>query len=272
MRAIAAFLIAFSLVALTIAPASAASDKTLQNVKGSVAYSTAAGGAETPIAPKSSIALDDHYTAVTGANSQGAIGLPDSSRVLVGQNTRVTLNSFNQTDIAHASFEVVGKVRFTIQHPAGARADYTFHTGTTQIAVRGTEGDISFDPATGTLQVNCYELTDPMLPVQITFADGSVFTLNAGQALIAHLPLNPADPPHVQNVTRPLADNFSEFGPPAAAKLLGLLAKPWFATTGWILIVPLAIVITTSHHPTTATPDLPTTGQFPVGVNFKIHF
>lgn len=266
MRSIAALLVSLSLIALTIAPSDAAGDKVLSNTRGDVAYSTAqTGSPRTPVAANASIALPDNDWALTGSDSQGALGLPDSSRILLGQNTAVQLQKFDQAGITTANFAVVGKVRFTVQHPAGARANYTFSTGTAQIAVRGTAGDISWDG--NTLQVNCYELSDPALPIQITLADGSVFTLSAGQSLIAHFPLNPADPPHVQQVTKPLADTFAEFGTPPNAKALGLASKPWFAAGGWLLLIPIAIIIANPHHTDTAGPN---SGSFPVGVSFKI--
>ena len=270
MRSIAALLVSLSLVALTIAPTDAATgDKVLSNTRGDVSYSVArTGSPKTTVAANASIALPDNDWALTGSNSQGALGLPDSSRILLGQNTSVQLQKFDQAGITTANFAVVGKVRFTVQHPAGAHANYTFSTPTAQIAVRGTAGDISWDENTQTLQVNCYELSDPTLPIQITLSDGSVFTLSAGQSLIAHFPLNPADPPHVQQVTKPLANTFAEFGTPPNANALGLISKPWFAAGGWLLLIPIIIIVANPHH--TDTPSGPSSGSFPVGVSFKI--
>ncbi len=268
MRSIAALLVSFSLVALSLVPAQAAADKTVSNLKGDVSYQSASG-APTPVALKATLSLADVFRTITGTNSEAAIGLPDSSRVLVGQNSNVQLSAFNQTGITSANFIVVGKVRFSVQHPAGAHASYTFTTGTAQIAVRGTTGDISWDPATQTLQVNCYDLSDPALPIQVTLSDGEVFNIGKGQSLVAHLPPNPADPPHVQNITHPLADNFSEFGAPANAKELGLLKpRPWFLAGGWIILIPIILVVT-NHHPAPSDTG-PTSGSFPVGVGIHI--
>ncbi len=268
MRSIAALLVSFSLVVLTIAPAQAAADKTVTNLKGDVSY-RAGSATPTAVALKATLALADMDSTITGANSEAAIGLPDSSRVLVGQNSNVQLTSFNQTGIATAKFVVVGKVRFTVEHPAGAHADYTFKTGTAQIAVRGTTGDISWDPTTNTLQVNCYDLSDPALPIQVTLSDGQIITIGKGQSLLTHLPSNPADPPHVQNITHPLADTFSEFGAPANAKALGLLKpRPWFLAGGWIILVPLILVVT-NHHPAPSE-EAPNSGTYPVVVGIHI--
>lgn len=267
MRSIAALLVSLSLVALSIVPSDAAAGgKTIENLRGDVSYTQTDGGAKTAIAPKASIGAPDSFTAITGGNnSEAGIGLPDSSRVLVGQNSSVTLSSFDQAgDTNTAKFVVVGKVRFKVEHPAGAHASYTFKTGTAQIAVRGTSGDISWDNTT--LQVNCYELTDPTLPIQVTLADGSVFTLSAGQTLIVHYPLSPADPPHVEQVTKPLANTFAEFGLPDNARQLGLAPRSWLASGGWLLLIPIAIIVARPHH----TDAAPTSGDFPVGVSFKI--
>jgi hypothetical protein len=50
--------------------------------------------------------------------------LPDSSQVIMASNSGVQMTSFNMTDIAHARFVVAGKVRFKVNHPQGAKADY----------------------------------------------------------------------------------------------------------------------------------------------------
>ena len=67
---------------------------------------------------------------------------------------------FNQSDIANAKFIVDhGRVRFQVEHPKGGKADYTFMTPTTHIAVRGTEGDIGVDG--DQLTVNVYNTLSP---------------------------------------------------------------------------------------------------------------
>lgn len=269
MRSIAALLVSLSLVALTIAPSNAAAGgKTIENLRGDVSYTQTAGGPATAVAAKASIAAPDSFTAITGAgNSEAGIGLPDSSRVLVGANSSVQLAAFDQVGGTNtANFVVLnGKVRFKVEHPAGAHASYTFSAGTSQIAVRGTNGDISWDGTT--LQVNCYDLTDPTLPIQVTLADGTVFTLSAGQSLIVRFPLDPVNPPHVQNVTKALAVAFAEFGLPDNAKALGLTSRSWFSSGGWLLLIPIAIIVANPHHTGTAGPN---SGSFPVGVSFKI--
>jgi len=194
-------------------PARAANDKELQNVHGSVSYQHGSTSA-TPLAPKSSTVLDDSDYTITGADSLAAIGLPDSSRVLVGSQSKVQLAAFDQTAIARAKFVVVGKVRFIVQHPQGAKADFTFATATGQVAVRGTEGDI--DAEGNDLTVNVYEVCDPNLPVQVTAANGKTFTLVAGQSLAARF-VNGVLQTQVQAITQQMIDRFSpDFGVPTS--------------------------------------------------------
>jgi hypothetical protein len=148
----------------------------------------------------------------------------------MGQNSSVQLVQFNQTDIAHAKFAVIGKVRFTVQHPNGAQADYTFQTSTGQIAVRGTEGDFNA-PQTGGLQVNVYSVSNPQLPVQVTLANGQVFTLTAGQALVVTAAAG-ALVGAVSAVSNSLFTPFSEFGAPANASSMGIATTTTAAGTG----------------------------------------
>jgi hypothetical protein len=193
-------------------PAGAANDKELQNVHGSVSYQH--GSITTPVAPKASTVIDDSDYATTGADSLAAIGLPDSSRVLVGSQSKVQLTAFDQADIVHAKFVVVGKVRFIVQHQQGAKADFTFATATGQVAVRGTEGDI--DTEGSTLTVNVYEVCDPNAPVQVTASNGKTFTLVAGQSLTARL-INGVLQTEVQAITQQMIDRFSpDFGVPTS--------------------------------------------------------
>src|SRR6476469_315655 len=63
MRSIVALLVSCSLFCATLAPATAAADKTLQNLKGDVSFQ-APGGAKTAIGAKASIALSDAYSAI----------------------------------------------------------------------------------------------------------------------------------------------------------------------------------------------------------------
>lgn len=227
-RFLASFLcMAFLTLSIPSAPIAAAGDKELQNVKGSVSYTI--GDMSRFLAPRSQVALDDNAWAVTGSNSMGAIIMPDSSRVIVGADTKVRLVSFSQTAVANAKFYILsGTVRFKVEHPQGSRANYTFQTPTAQIAVRGTQGDIVSD-ANGNLQINVYSLSNPSLPVQVTLGNGQVFTLAAGQSLTIGT-IGGVISGTVSTVTQSTFQPFSQFGAPENAASMGISA-PTVATT-----------------------------------------
>ena len=220
MKALCASLFTALVALLPVTASPADTDRTLQNVKGSVTY----GPQKTPttaLAPKASTTLNNNDYAATGPNSIATITLPDSSQIEMASNASVQMVSFSQTDIAHANFVVVGKMRFTVNHPAGAKADYQFTTSTGQIAVRGTVGDIFANPAGG-LQVNVYALSNPALPVQVTLVNGQVFTLAAGQSLVATAAAAGAVSASVTGVSQTMFTPFSELGAPVNASSFGI--------------------------------------------------
>jgi hypothetical protein len=227
MKALCASFLTVLFALLPVVASPADSDKTLQNVKGSVTY-----GVGTPtkaLGVKSSTTLNDADAIATGADSLATLTLPDSSQIVMASNSSVKVDQFNTTDIAHAKFTVVGKMRFTVNHPQGAKADYTFSTATGQIAVRGTVGDISANP-TG-LQVNVYAVSNPALPVQVTLANGQVFSLAAGQSLVATAAAG-AVTASVTAVSQSMFTPFSELGAPANAGSLGIAGSTSAAAGG----------------------------------------
>ncbi len=170
------------IVAGTLAHASS-SDSVFQNVRGDVHYLTADGAPAHALAPKAMVVLGDDDVAQTGTASMATILLVDSSRILMGSNSTLKLDTFSIAQIAHAHFVLFnGKMRFVVQHPAGARADYTFTTPTGEIGVRGTVGDIAADPVDG-VRMNVYSTSDPALPVHVTMLDGSQYDIGAGQKI-----------------------------------------------------------------------------------------
>ncbi len=250
MKSLSCAILALAFVAATLPASAAPAEKSLQNIRGTVSHGLVAAGTDKqPLAPQASIALADAEYAFTGPNSQAAISFPDSSRVIVGMSTTLQLKSFNQTDMAHASFVVIdGKMRFTVQHPAGARADYQFSTPIGQIAVRGTVGDIAYTN-NDTLQVNVYDLTDPSLPVMVTLATGQVYYLGKGDVLVAHR--NPDNTVSVKQrkIDQPHYDPFKEFGLPQNARELGLLPTGGAALgIGGLGLVAIPIVILAGSH------------------------
>ncbi len=201
-----------AIVVLT-ATVSADADKSLQNMKGSVAYQHGSA-ASRPLAQSASIVLHDNDYAITGAKSEAGVSLPDSSKVLVGADTKVQLAFFNRVHGTHAKFIIFnGKTRFTVEHPSGAKANYVFQTPTADVSVRGTQGDIGVD-TDGSVRVNVYNLSNPNLPVVVSTKDGKSFTLGIGQTLLAHF-VNGKLQETVGQLSQDLIDQFSgEFGVP----------------------------------------------------------
>ncbi|MGR4064970.1 MAG: FecR domain-containing protein [Vulcanimicrobiaceae bacterium] len=142
--------------------------------------------AQSALALHAMISLDDGDYAITGASSTGAITLPDSSVISIGEDTTIQLASFNQVQGTSATFVLDnGATRFSIHHPQGATANYRFETPTGTIAVRGTEGDIAVEH--DRMQVNVYELTDPALPVTVTLKSGKKYAVTPGKTLATHV-------------------------------------------------------------------------------------
>ena len=279
MKAVCASFFALLFAMLPVVASPAGADKSLQNIKGTVTY----GPQSTPttaLAVKANATLNDNDYAQTGANSLATITLPDSSQIEMASESNVRMVSFNQSDIAHARFVVVGKMRFNIVHPGGAQADYQFQTATGQIAVRGTVGDISANP--GGLQVNVYAVSNPALPVQVTLVNGQVFTLAAGQSLVATAAAG-AVTASVTSVSQSLFSPFSELGAPANAGSLGITATTTAgaaaggaasATTaivgGGIAAAAAATTISNSKTSSTPTPSpvpQPSTTTVPITVS-----
>jgi hypothetical protein len=216
MKRLSGSILALVLAALPIVASPADGGKTLTATAGTVTYG-ATKNPTTRAAANSGIPISDNDYVQTAADGEANIGLPDSSVVLIGRSSLVQMQSFdNASSPTKASFYVVGKVRFTVRHPAGAQANYTFTTATGQIAVRGTVGDINAlegpGGAPGGLQVNVYALSNPTLPVQVTLTTtGQTFTLAAGQSLVATA-AGGVITGSVTAITQSLTSPFSEFG------------------------------------------------------------
>jgi hypothetical protein len=211
-----AMLVAINFCWFAAASASEASaEKQLENVRGSVLYQRPGGTAET-LAAHASIELPDQDYAITGRASLARVELPNRSTVLVGSDSKVQLLLFNEVAGTNARFVVVdGRIRFTVRHPAGVRADYTFETPAATIGVRGTQGDVDVSND-GSLRVNVYEVCNPNEPVEVRIKGGTVYELLAGQSLFTHL-VNGSVQTKVQQLTQPLVDEFAgDFGSPAS--------------------------------------------------------
>jgi hypothetical protein len=163
--------------------------------------------------------LVDDDTAITQTDSLAQVTLPDSSLVTLGSATRVQMAFFNQTDIATAKFIVyAGKTRFQVQHPAGGKANYIFVTPTTQISVRGTEGDIEVDDNNLTLNVYNSTIAEG---VQVTYTAGNKIGTSVnvlpGQSLVANL-VNGIMQTQVNKLTQAAIGEFAELGVPTSVQ------------------------------------------------------
>lgn len=226
MKPLPTFALAIVMAAIPVVTTSA-SDKTLANKNGTVGYGPSQAASKRLARNASTVLADSDWAKTGGGNSLATITLPDSSVVTMGANSEVQMVKFDNPGIATATFEVVGKVRFQVRHPAGARANYTFKTATGQIAVRGTEGDI-FAPqgpngTPGGLQVNVYSVSNPKLPVKVTLQNGQVFTLSAGQSLVVTAAAG-ALVAAVGAVSNTTFAPFAQLGAPANASSLGISA------------------------------------------------
>ena len=211
--------VATLVVALTLALSGSSAraqtaDKVLTNLKGSVAYER--DGTAHPLVPSVRHALIDTDYASTKDASQAQVALPDSSLVTLGSDTRVQMAFFNQTDIANAKFIIyAGKARFEVQHPAGAQANYIFATPTSNIAVRGTEGDI--DVENDDLTLNVYNSNTQGAAVEVTFTQGegagTTVKVLPGQSLVANL-INGVIQSQVSTISQAALNKFAELGIP----------------------------------------------------------
>ena len=143
--------------------------------------------------------------------------------MLTGTATRAFSDRafFDQSDIAHAQF-VISRERQGALHrssiPSGTKAElYNSSTPTSQIAVRGTEGDISVDSDNLTLNVYSSTISEG---VQVTFTKGnkagSSINVLPGQSLVANL-VNGIIQTQVNAITQAAMDKFAELGVPTTA-------------------------------------------------------
>lgn len=123
---------------LTAAPVGAASDKQLVAVRGTSGYRPSVNADFRRVISRQT--LNDDNIAVTQEASNAFVVLPDSTEVALGASTSVQVGAFNDPLSSTPTTLTLrnGAVRFNVQHPAGARANYVFQTATSQIAVRGT--------------------------------------------------------------------------------------------------------------------------------------
>jgi hypothetical protein len=166
---------------------SAGGDKRLDRIKGNVGYTTAPDAPLHQVFGQDELADDDY--AITRAASAAQVVLPDSSIVALGENTNVRVGAFTTGTAGPGSTIVVngGSLRFDIHRPAGGAANYHFTTTTSQIAVRGTVGLLSF--LGGNTTVACLACAADSVTVTtgtqtITLVTGQVVTVSAAGAVV----------------------------------------------------------------------------------------
>lgn len=202
-----------ALVALMPVAGGAATDRILQNLHGIVTYQTNDGAQAHALARSAMTALADDDVAATGVASMGAITLPDSSKIVMASNSVLKLDTFSDDQVARAHFVIFnGKMRFSVEHSAGAKANYTFTTPTAEIAVRGTLGDISVDPLDG-VRVNVYTAS---VPVEISMIDGEHYSVPMGQKIWMRWTSGKLIA-RVTPITQAEIDRFAELGPPGVS-------------------------------------------------------
>jgi hypothetical protein len=177
-----------ALFGLMLATASSADDdKRLDRVKGVVGFATAADAPLHQIFGRELIPDDDY--AITQDRSAALLSLPDSSIVAIGEKTRVRVGAFSQTADGPGSTITVeqGTLRFDIRRPAGGTANYRFVTSTSQIAIRGTVGLLSF--IGGNTTVACLVCAADSVTVTVgsqtlTLLSGQFLTISALGAVV----------------------------------------------------------------------------------------
>ena len=92
----------------------------------------------------------------TGPGSQLILTLPDSSYMVVSENSTITIQEFWAPGVRGLVNLMMGKVRFYIQKLGGKPNPYSIQTPTALIAVRGTTFDVAVDES-NIVEVECFE-------------------------------------------------------------------------------------------------------------------
>lgn len=177
LRSSTAAILVAGLFLTAVHPIGAAGGKQLQRVRGTVGYETATSGTDFK-AVFGKFELPDNYFAVTRTQSAAVVAMPDSSLISLGENTTVQVGAFDTAATGPGSTITIagGALRFDIRRPQGGASNYRFQTSTSQIAVRGTVGLLSF--ANGETTVGCLVCASDSVTVT---AGGQTVTLATGQ-------------------------------------------------------------------------------------------
>jgi hypothetical protein len=131
----------------------------------------------------------------TGAGANLILTLPDSSYMVVSENSTITIQDFWAGSNVRSLVDVMmGKVRFYIQKIGGRPNPYRVQTPTALIAVRGTIFDVAtYDPKS--TEVSCIEgrvaVETIGVPNREVILDPGMKTMaNAGSAPVVPVALN----------------------------------------------------------------------------------
>jgi hypothetical protein len=144
------------IVLLLPAVAMAQGTVTVSSVIGQVEWK-AAGAAQFSTMPATTRQVHVGDQIHTGAGANLILTLPDTSYMVVSENSTITIQDFWATGTGRSLVDVViGTVRFYIQKIGGKPNPYRVQTPTALIAVRGTIFDVAtYDPRT--TEVSCLD-------------------------------------------------------------------------------------------------------------------
>jgi|SRR5579884_3383713 len=124
-------------------------------ILGPVDWKAVGGVKFTPLQPSTQIVhVGDQIR--TGAGATVTLTLPDTSYMVITENSTVTIQDFWTSSYRNIVDVMMGKVRFYIQKLGGKPNPYRVQTPTALIAVRGTVFEVtSYDPKL--TEVSCLE-------------------------------------------------------------------------------------------------------------------
>lgn len=132
----------------------------------------------------------------TGAGASVVLSLPDSSYMVVSENTELVIRDFWSGGARSMVNVLLGRVRFYIERLGGRPNPYRVETPTALIAVRGTIFDVAFD---GNTEVWCL---DGQVAVEAFAAPNREVLLRPGTHTIV-LPGQPPITPIARNEPLP---------------------------------------------------------------------
>jgi len=141
---------------LLLAPSMAFSQQFLQvsSLKGKIEIRSASAKAFTVLnSTNRQVQAGDEIR--TGPGASVVLTLPDSSFMVVSENSHVVIRDFTSGTIRSTINQILGKVQFHIEKVGGRPNPYRVETPTALIAVRGTIFDVWVD--SGSTEVRCLD-------------------------------------------------------------------------------------------------------------------